>query len=60
MKAVNIIWDIDTEDMEMCADNLDLPSEIEIPDNLIDEEDISDYITELTGFCHCGFDIVEE
>ena len=26
MKAVNIIWDIDTEDMEMCADNLDLPS----------------------------------
>ena len=59
MKAVNIIWDIDTEDMEMCTDNLDLPSEIEIPDDLVDEEDISDYITELTGFCHCGFEITE-
>ena len=59
MKAVNIIWDIDTEDMEMSADNLDLPSEIEIPDGIVDEEDISDYITVFTGFCHCGFEIIE-
>lgn len=48
--AVNIIWDTDGE-------NVDLPTEIEIPDHLIEDEDISDFITEATGFCHNGFTI---
>ena len=48
--AVNIIWDTDGED-------IDLPTEIEIPDYLIEDEDISDFITEATGFCHNGFTI---
>ena len=48
--AVNIIWDTDGEDV-------DLPTEIEIPDYLIEDEDISDFITEATGFCHNGFTI---
>lgn len=42
MKAINIVWDID--DM---ADVI-LPNEIEIPIGMIDEEDISDYITNET------------
>lgn len=52
MKAINIIWDID--DM---ADVI-LPNEIEIPIGMTDEEDISDYITNETGFCHYGFELV--
>lgn len=63
MKAVKIKWDIDYDD------NCDLPTEIEIPENVvkeatdedgIDDEVISDYITDLTGYCHCGFEIVSD
>lgn len=61
MKAIKIRWDIDYDD------NGDLPMEIEIPENVvkeatdedgIDDEVISDYITNLTGYCHQGFEIV--
>lgn len=61
MKAVKIRWDIDYDN------NGDLPSEIEIPENVvkeatdeygIDDEVISDYITNLTGYCHQRFEIV--
>ena len=52
MKALAIICDTDD-------DNIDLPSEIEIPDGMEDEEEISDYITEQTGFCHKGFILTE-
>ena len=54
MKAINIIWDIDfEEDLE------NLPTEIEIPYGMTDEEEISDCITDETGFCHCGFELVD-
>lgn len=33
-------------------------ADIEIPDGMTDIEEISDYITDQTGFCHNGF-IVE-
>lgn len=36
-------------------DFLGLPDEIEIPDEIIDEEDISDYLSNVTGYCHRGF-----
>lgn len=55
MKAINIQWDIDDEE------NLEfLPTEIEIPKDLmgVDDEEISDYITDLTGFCHKGYELV--
>ena len=52
MKAVNIEWDTDGEDVE-------LPKEIEIPEGMADEDEISDYISDLTGFCHKGFAIEE-
>ena len=53
-KAVNIQWDIDLDDEE----DVSLPSEMSIPDN-IDDEDIADYLSDQTGFCHFGFDVVE-
>ena len=54
MKAVNIKWDVDfEEDLEM------LSTEIEIPNGMTDEEEISDYISDETGFCHYGFEMVD-
>ena len=63
MKAVNIKWDTD-EDMEVFDE---LPTEVEIPDSLIDEEfdedyyysDISDWLSDEYGFCHFGFELVD-
>lgn len=63
MKAINIKWDTDG-DLELLQK---LPKEIEIPEYLIDEdtdvddyeEDISNYISDTTRFCHCGFDLVD-
>lgn len=50
MKATNIKWDVDDlEDLEH------LPTEIEIPDDMTDEEEISDYISDEIGFCHKGY-----
>lgn len=62
MKAINIKWDVD------CLEDLkDLPEEIEIPNDLFDDgyendrdgymEEVSDYISDVTGFCHFGFDL---
>lgn len=54
MRAINIMWDVDKEeDLEY------LPTEIKIPKGMTDEEEISDYITEETGFCHNGFELVD-
>lgn len=54
MKAINIMWDVDIEE-----ELENLPTEIELPDGMTDEEEISDYITDKTGFCHYGFELVE-
>lgn len=62
MKATNIEWDIDLEEDENEEEvmaELNLPTEIELPDGMEDEDDISDYISELTGFCHYGFELEE-
>lgn len=55
MKVVNIKWDTDG-DLELLQE---LPKEIEIPEHFIDEE-ISDYISDVTGFCHYGFELINE
>lgn len=49
MKAVNIAWDVDDEE------DVALPEEIDIPDGMTDEDEISDYLSEVTGYCHLGF-----
>ena len=54
MKAVNIDWDVESEELK----NL-LPNEIEIPNEMEDEDEISDYISNETGFCHYGFELVD-
>lgn len=49
MKAFNIVWDVDDErDLQF------LPTEIDIPEGMEDDE-ISDYISDVTGFCHKGY-----
>lgn len=54
MKATNIQWDVDDpKDLEL------LPTEIDIPNGIDDEDEISDYITDETGFCHKGFELEE-
>lgn len=37
-----------------------LPSEVEIPENLVDYEDISDWLSDKFGYCHEGFDLKEK
>lgn len=65
LKAINIKWDTDG-DMEVFNE---LPTEMIIPDELEEMykkdreyalEEISDWLSEETGFCHDGFEIVKE
>lgn len=49
MKATKIMWDVDYDD------NGYLPTEIELPEGMTDEEEISDYLSNITGYCHEGF-----
>ena len=53
--ATNIKWDTDG-DKEVFKK---LPTEIEIPKGMTDEEEISDYLSDVTGYCHFGF-VLEE
>lgn len=55
MKAINIKWDVDYD-----ADGECLPTEIDIPADLEDEDEIADYLSDLTGFCHEGFELVDD
>lgn len=56
MKAVNIKWDTDG-DMELLNE---LPTEMEIPEGMDDDEDeISDYLSDQTGFCHDGYELID-
>lgn len=48
-KVSQIEWDVE------CKETLDLlPKEMEIPE-WVEDEDISDYLSDVTGFCHKGF-----
>ena len=54
MVAMNIKWDTDGELVK-------LPNIILLPDRMgmEDVEEISNYISDLTGFCHEGFELVK-
>lgn len=54
MRAIDIIWDID--DDENIIDELALPSEVEIP-NGINEDDVADYLSDTYGFCVFEFNV---
>lgn len=75
MRAINIKWDANDEEWEdtMTADIVDvlvdnLPTEVEIPNNLLEGydgtnsdtyySDISDWLSNEYGFCHFGFELV--
>ena len=49
--AYDIKWDTDGD--KDVFDNL--PSEVNIPEEMVDDEEISDYVSDETGFCHTGF-----
>ena len=36
---------------------MSLPNEVKIPEEIEDEDEISDYLSDTTGFCHKGYEI---
>ena len=47
MKAINIKWDTDGEEIT-------LPIEVEIPENIVDEDDetsVANYLSDTYGWC---------
>jgi len=56
MKAIDIIWDTDGEEID------DLPTEMEFPDEVFDggyDDNVADYLSNQTGWCVESFNIVE-
>lgn len=53
--AINIQWDVDNEE-----DLNYLPQKVILPEGMTDDDEISDYLSDLTGFCHYGFSLIEE
>lgn len=54
-KAVDIEWDVDFEE-----DRNALPTEIKIPKEIENDMDaISDYLSDTTGYCHCGYVLLD-
>lgn len=51
--ATKILWDTDNDS------TINLPETIKIPQGITKEDEISEYITEQTGFCHNGFTIIK-
>lgn len=52
--AINIQWDVDNKE------DLDgLPQRVVLPEGMTDDDEISDYLSNLTGFCHYGFSTVK-
>lgn len=59
VKAVDIEWDTDGGDMRaLClSTEMEIPLDVAISNNEIDENAIGDYISDESGFCHYGFGI---
>ncbi|MFR0926901.1 MAG: hypothetical protein ACLSGD_07690 [Ruminococcus sp.] len=53
VKATNILWDTDYDD------DGELPTKIDIPEGMTNEDEISDYLSEVTEYCHQGY-VLEE
>lgn len=65
LKAVDIKWDvtddgIDESDDEACEILESLPTEMDIPEGMTDPDEISDWLSDETGFCHYGFRLVDQ
>lgn len=58
MKAVNIDWDIDRDDyINLSEQDMLPPTEVELPGDMIDPDDIVDYLSDEYGWCVNSFDI---
>lgn len=55
LKAINIKWDTDGDEEVL----QDLPTGVEIPEGMYDEEEISDWLSDEYGFCHYGFELFD-
>lgn len=65
LKAINIMWDTDgdNEVFEELPKEMFIPDELEImyeEDKEYALEEISDWLSDETGFCHDGFTVVKE
>lgn len=65
LKAVDIKWDvtddgIDESDDEACEILESLPTEMDIPEGMTDPDEISDWLSDETVFCHYGFRLVDQ
>lgn len=55
MKATNIKWDVDNpKDLAALPSKIVIPDDIDMYDEDEYEDAVSDYISDLTGFCHKG------
>ena len=56
MKAININWDTDGEDVA-------LPTEVEIPKNIVDEDSdecsVANYLTDTYGWCVVSLEVIK-
>ena len=64
MKAIHIEWDVTDGAEDMTQEEVNeiletLPTEMEVPEGMTDEEEISDYISDVTGFCHYSFELID-
>ena len=51
------VYDFFSNRPDALMEFVDLPSEVELPKNLTDEDDISDWLSDEYGFCHDGFEL---
>ena len=59
MKAINIVWDLEDDVLDYNIDDCDIPTEVEIPNDVEDDE-IADYLSDEYGFCVESFNLVKD
>lgn len=61
MLVTNIDWDVDEDVYEdgYSEDDLGLPTEVEVPDD-VDPDDVADWLSDEYGFCINSFQILDE
>ena len=58
-RLVEVNWDTSDGDWNPSPGELDLPEIVTVPGD-IDEDDISDYLSDTWGYCHFSWNFVEE
>lgn len=65
LKAVEIKWDVNDNDIDKVDDEVckileSLPTEMIIPEGMTDPDEISDWLSNETRYCHDGFCLVDQ